>query len=225
VAAAEPPASAPELSDAFPSFGGAQSTPIAPPSGSDLAPPAEPSVSVEPIAVPAGHSPSYQPSLIPDSRRVDLSGPPAAADVQPEPLPNGGFEQSTEGWDGANAALTLVRGVTGSAVRVTRAATEQRFAFYAVKQLVSRKAGASYRVGAHVRSVSPGMLVCLRVEEYAGGAPLTTERCVPARSGWRRVRLEGATTRKASKLVFSIHVMAALGGTSFDVDGVRLAQS
>lgn len=163
--------------------------------------------------------------MIPDSRPVDFSGQSTPTTPTPELLPNSGFEQSTEGWEGANAALTVVRGVSGKAVRIARATTTQRFAFYAAKQLVSRRAGSAFRVGAYVRSVSPGMLVCLRVEEYAGGAPFTSERCVPARSGWRRMRLEGQTASKGSKLVFSIHVIAALGGTSFDVDSVRLAQS
>jgi hypothetical protein len=164
--------------------------------------------------------------MSPDSRPVDFSGSASTgAPAQPEALPNGSFEESSEGWQAANAALSLVRGVTGNAVRVSRATTNERFGFYAATELMSRKAGSRYRIGAHLRTVSPGMLVCLRVEEYAGGAPLTTERCLPARSGWRRMRVEGQTTAKGSKLVFSIHVMAALGGTSFDVDGVRLAGS
>lgn len=162
------------------------------------------------------------PSLSPDSRPVDWSTPTAARAPQPEPLPNGGFEHSTEGWDPSNASLTLVPGVEGRAVRVTRTSTAQDFAFYAAKELVTRKAHAAYRVGAYVRSASAGMFVCLRAEEYAGGAPLTTERCVPAESGWRRLKLQGRTARKGSRLLVSIHVMAALGGTSFDVDGVRL---
>jgi hypothetical protein len=116
-----------------------------------------------------------------------------------------------------------VPGVAGKAVRVTPTTTDESFAFFAARQLVSRRAGAGYRVGAYVRSVSPGMFVCLRVEEYAGGAPITTERCRPAESGWRRVRVQGRTAGRGTKLVFSIHVMAALGGRSFDVDGVRLA--
>jgi hypothetical protein len=52
--------------------------------------------------------------------------------------------------------------------------------------------------------------------------PKTTERCAPARSGWRRVALKAKTAGKGHKLVVSIHVMAALGGTSFDVDGFSL---
>ena len=183
----------------------------------------EPVSSTQPAA-PASFQPSLEPSPSPDSRPLDLSAP-APAPAEPEALPNGGFEQSAAGWEGANASLTLVRGVTGRAVRVTRATTDERFAFYAAKQVVSRKAGSKYRVGAYLRSVSPGMLVCLRVEEYAGGPATTTERCLPARSGWRRVKLDGTTARKGSRLVVSIQVMAALGGTSFDVDGFRLAQS
>jgi hypothetical protein len=201
-----------------------QATAFAPPSGGAFEEPAP-----GPVAQPSAPRPESPPTAsayaIPDSRPVDFSGPAAPAAPAPEPLPNGGFEQSTAGWEGANAALTLVRGVTGKALRVSRATTDQRFAFYAAKQLVSRKAGAAYRVGAYVRSVSPGMIVCLRVEEYAGGAPFTSERCLPARSGWRRMRVEGQTAGKGSTLVFSIHVLAALGGTSFDVDSVRLAPS
>jgi hypothetical protein len=218
----EPAAPAPEL--ALPEVSDVQATPVAPPpvaGAADLG--LEPSKAAQPSAGPVESnrvSASYE---IPDSRPVDFSGSSTPTTSRPEALPNGGFEGSTEGWEGTNAALTLVRGVTGKAVRVLRATTNQRFAFYAAKQLVSRRAGEAYRVGAYVRSVSPGMLVCLRVEEYAGGAPFTSERCLPARSGWRRMKLEGATTGRGSKLVFSIHVMAALGGKSFDVDGVRLA--
>jgi hypothetical protein len=41
---------------------------------------------------------------------------------------------------------------------------------------------------------------------------------------WRlAVSVQGRTAGHGTKLVFSIHVLAALGGTSFDVDGVRLA--
>ena len=71
----------------------------------------------------------------------------------------------------------------------------------------------------------PNDVVCLRAEEYAGRAPVSTERCVPARTGWRRVKLDGITTASRSKIVFSIHVMSALGGKSFDVDSIRLTQS
>jgi hypothetical protein len=222
--ATEPPAPAPEISETLPDFSGVQAKPVPSDGGLEELGPAPVAV-VHESADPVQSAQTSAPYEIPDSRSVDFSGPAAPVAKQPEPLPNGGFEQSTEGWEGANAALTLVRGVAGKAVRVSRTTTEQRFAFYATKQLVSRKAGSAYRVGAYVRSVSPGMLVCLRVEEYAGGAPFTSERCLPARSGWRRMKLEGQTAGRGSKLMFSIHVMAALGGTSFDVDGVRLAQS
>jgi hypothetical protein len=198
--------------------------PIAPPTGgrSNSVAPAQ-VATTRPSAAPIEHAPVSASYEIPDSRPVVFGGTTAPTTPAPEPLPNGGFEHSTEGWEGAKAALTLVRGVSGRAVRVSRATTDQRFAFYAAKRLVSKRAGSPYRIGAYVRSVSPGMLVCLRVEEYAGGAPFTSERCLPARSGWRRMKLVGETTGRGSKLVFSIHVMAALGGKSFDVDGVRLA--
>lgn len=198
------------------------SWPVAPPTGGD-APVQEPEPAPTDHGVPDVTAPK-EPAWSPDSRPVAFVSAPAAAPALDEgPLPNGGFDHSVDGWEASNAALTLVQGLAGKAVRVTRTTTDESFAFYAAKELVTRRAGARYRVGAYVRSVSPGMFVCLRVEEYAGGAPITTERCRPAESGWRRVRVQGRTARKGTKLVFSIHVMAALGGTSFDVDGVNLA--
>jgi hypothetical protein len=164
----------------------------------------------------------------PFSRSATSSG--ASGDFVPEapeaPIPNGGFDDSTEGWRGSNSALTLVRGVAGRAVRVSRANSRAAFAIVAGKAIASPKAGARYRAGAFVRSVSPGMFVCLRAEEFsknAGGVPITTERCSAATTGWQRLKVDTRTTAKGSRLVFSIRVIAALGGTSFDVDGFRLA--
>lgn len=152
---------------------------------------------------------------------------PAGADVAPEatagPIRNGGFDRSTDGWRGSNSQLTLVRGVVGTAVRVTRANSRSAFAIVAGKPVASPKRGTRYRAGAFVRSVSPGMFVCLRAEEFSGrGVPITTERCSAATAGWQRLKVDTGTTAKGSKLVFSVRVIAALGGTSFDVDGFRL---
>ena len=138
------------------------------------------------------------------------------------PLPNGDFDQSTEGWDGQNAALSLVAGVEGNGVRVARTTTKDSFSFYAEKKIVSRKARTPFKVGAYVRSKSPGMLVCLRAEEHTSGPTITTERCAPMRKGWRRIRVHSRTSAKGTQVVFSIHVMAALGGRSFDVDDFQL---
>jgi hypothetical protein len=66
------------------------------------------------------------------------------------------------------------------------------------------------------------MYLCLRVEERGCDLRRITERCAPARAGWRRVALRGNATGKGHKLVFSIRVMATLGGKSFDVDAFRL---
>jgi hypothetical protein len=152
---------------------------------------------------------------------------PAGTDVAPEPtegpIRNGGFDRTTDGWRGSNSELTLVRGVTGKAVRVSRANSRSAFAIVAGKPVSSPKRGARYRAGAFVRSVSPGMFVCLRSEEFsAGKVPITTERCSAATTGWQRLKVDTRTTAKGSKLVFSVRVIAALGGTSFDVDGFRL---
>jgi hypothetical protein len=132
------------------------------------------------------------------------------------------FGGSTDGLSSSNGALSLVRGLEGKAVRVTRKGKRETFAFYSAKRIVTGRAGEPYRARAYVRTASPGMYLCLRVEEQGRGARTTTERCAPARSGWRRVALEGKAAGKGHKLVVSIHVMAALGGKSFDVDGFRV---
>lgn len=130
-------------------------------------------------------------------------------------------DDSTAGSNGSNATLTLVRGLEGKAIRVTRKGNRDTFAFYAAERLVSEKAGEPYKARAYLRTTAPGMYLCLRVQEYGGGVPTTTERCAAAKSGWRRVALKGKATGAGHRLVVSIHVMAALGGTSFDVDGFR----
>jgi hypothetical protein len=132
------------------------------------------------------------------------------------------FEDSVWSLKGANATFTVVPGLRDKAVRVTRKGNRESFAFYAPKRLVSKRAGAPYKVAALVRSTSPGMYVCVRAQEHGGGITRTTERCAPARSGWRRVALRGMTEAKGHNLVFSVHVMAAAGGSSFDVDGFRV---
>jgi hypothetical protein len=132
------------------------------------------------------------------------ASPPASTDAAPEatdgPIPNGGFERSTEGWRGSNSELTLVRGVTGKAVRVTRANSRSAFAIVAGKPVASPKRGARYRAGAFVRSVSPGMFVCLRAEEFSGSRlQITTERCSAATTGWQRLRVDTRTTAKGQQ--------------------------
>ncbi len=156
------------------------------------------------------------------SGRTSGTAPAASA----EPLLNGDFDGSASGWHGSNSALALVRGgVTGRAVRVLKANSRDAFAIVG-KPISSPKAGVRYRAGSFVRSVSPGMFVCLRVEEFGTAktvVPITTERFRAATTGWQRLRVDTRTTAKGTKLVFSIRVIAALGGTSFDVDGFRLS--
>jgi hypothetical protein len=139
------------------------------------------------------------------------------------PAPVAEPDDSAQSGDGSDAELALVPGIEGRAIRVTRKGNRERFAFFGAERLVSKRAGEPYKARALVRTAAPGMLVCLRVQEYGGGVPRTTERCAPARSGWRRIALEGRAAGKGHKLVLSVYVMAALGGTSFDIDGFRLA--
>ena len=165
-------------------------------------------------------------ATVPEAPAFSADNPGPAGDVSTAPIPNGGFDHSASGWHGSNSALTLVHGRRGRAVRVSKANSRDAFAIVAGKPIASPKAGARYRTGAFVRSVSPGMFVCLRVEEFGTAknvVPVTTERCRAATTGWQRLQVDTRTTAKGTKLVFSIRVIAALGGKSFDVDGFRLS--
>jgi len=215
------PAAPDELATAMPELVDAQSAPVAPPVGGP--PRADDPRPPQPSTPPTHHQTQFPTTgVVPDSRPIDLGSTAAPAPTAPAAAGGGEFENSTDGWEGENAALSLVRGVEGRGVRVSRVTTGQTFAFYARKALRPHRAGAPYKVRAFVRSVSPGMFVCLRAEEHTSGPTITTERCVPATSGWQRVKLLGRSSGKGTKVSFSLHVMAALGGKSFDVDGFRL---
>jgi hypothetical protein len=165
-------------------------------------------------------------ATVPEAPAFSGDNPGPAQDARAAPIPNGGFDHSASGWHGSNSALTLIHGRRGRAVRVSKANSRDAFAIVAGKPIASPKAGARYQAGAFVRSVSPGMFVCLRVEEFGTAknvVPVTTERCRAATTGWQRLRVDTRTTKKGTKLVFSIRVIAALGGKSFDVDGFRLS--
>lgn len=148
------------------------------------------------------------------------TAPPTFAPAAPEPA--AAPDDSTERGDGSNAELALVPGIEGKAIRVMRKGNRESFGFFGAERLVSTRAGERYKARALVRTAAPGMLVCLRVQEHGRSVQRTTERCAAARSGWRRLALNVKTAGGGHELVGSIHVMAALGGTSFDVDGFRI---
>lgn len=187
----------------------------------------EPMPAAQPVAArPDDHGSTNGFAPLPKAPTFSVGTTGTAPDASTDPL-NGDFDGSADGWHGSNSALALVRGgVTGRAVRVIKTNSRDAFAIVAGKPIASPKAGVHYRARAFVRSVSPGMFVCLRAEEFGTAktvVPITTERCRAATTGWQRLRVDTRTTAKGSKLVFSVRVIAALGGTSFDVDGFRLS--
>jgi hypothetical protein len=167
-----------------------------------------------PRSAPEASTPEFSSPWSPEPTTAPAASPPKAAEA--------GFGESIEGLKASNAALSRVRGLEGKAIRVTGKRERGTFAFYAAKRVVSKRAGDPYEARTYVRTRSPGMYLCLRVEERGSAVLRTTERCAPARSGWRRLALKGKTAGQGHKLVFSIHVIAAGGGTSFDVDGFKL---
>lgn len=199
-----------------------------------FAPPGSDSTWIEPMPAAPQAAPHSQDdgsiagvASAPEAPAFSSGNSSAVPAASADPIPNGGFDESASGWHGSNSALKLVPGgVTGRAVRVLKTNSRNAFAIIAGKPIASPKAGARYRAGAFVRSVSPGMFVCLRAEEFGkrkAGVPVTTERCRAATTGWQQLKVETLTTAKGTRLVFSVRVIAALGGTSFDVDGFRLS--
>jgi hypothetical protein len=183
-----------------------------------------------PDAIPADDE-TESPSIAPQTAPLSAPGPAPISNVSHESAPTfsaapvapqvtDDFGGSTEGLATSNAALELVRGLEGKAVRVISKGNRETFTFVAARR-VTKKAGAPFKARAVVRTTSPGMYVCLRVQEL-GGTQRTTERCAAAKSGWRRLALKGMAAGRGHRLVFSIHVMAAAGGSSFDVDGFTL---
>jgi hypothetical protein len=195
-----------------------------------LAPPGSTETWLEPMpAAPtpfAKPGPSVQRTVPPAPSFASVPTPfaaptPAAEVAVPAPVD---VYDTPASWQAANSKATLIAdGISGNAVRVSRSAKAEAFAIVA-RKIVGSKPGARFRAGVYVRSVSPGMYVCLRVEEFTKGRafPTTSERCRPSTAGWQRLRLRARATAKGGRLVFSIRVLAALGGTSFDVDGFRL---
>jgi hypothetical protein len=175
----------------------------------------------EPRVTPAPEEP-VRPSAA-YAAPVYESSPPASVAAHEETATDS-FGVSTEGLRPSNAALSVVRGLEGRAIRVTRKGNRGAFAFIG-ERLTTKRAGTPYKAHAYIRTKSPGMYLCLRVQERGAGVSLTTERCAPARAGWRRVALKAKAVGTGNKLLVSIHVMAALGGTSFDVDGFGVTGS
>lgn len=199
-----------ELPHFLPDFPISQSF-VMPAAGGAPEPARAPAPSASEASAPEFSSPYY---WSPEPTTTPAASPRKAAEA--------GFGESIEGLKASNAALSRVRGLEGKAIRVTGKSERGTFAFYAAKRVVSKRAGDPYEARTYVRTRSPGMYLCLRVEERGAAVLRTTERCAPARSGWRRLALKGKTAGQGHKLVFSIHVIAAGGGTSFDVDGFKL---
>ena len=192
--------------------------PVAPPPSNESWLEPAPTAPVEHGTAPSSQSaPSAAPVYSPLPQTFSAPVP------APVPERDAGDFESTNGWNGANSELTVIRdGLTGNAVRVRRTSRKDSFAVVAAKAIAG--SNPRHRARAFVRSASPGMFVCLRIEELAtrSRVPRMSERCRPATTGWQRVSVETSATAKGTRLVVSVRVLAALGGTSFDVDGFRL---
>ena len=97
------------------------------------------------------------------------------------------------------------------------------FAFTANGLVRVNRVGSSYRIGAWLRSDSPGVTVCLRIEEVSKKDPLasvrTTESCLSPTTSWQHFRILRKTIARGDKLVFSIYSYGVAKGDNFEIDG------
>jgi hypothetical protein len=127
------------------------------------------------------------------------------------------------GVKGRSARLTLRRdGVGGRpAIRVALALRAFQFEFQSAGNVDVDRAGATYRIGAWLRSDTPGVTVCLRIEEVSPKDPLTsvrtTETCLSPTTQWRHFRIVRRTLARGDKLRFSVYSYGADLGDSFEI--------
>jgi hypothetical protein len=126
---------------------------------------------------------------------------------------------------GAHAQLTLARkGPNGErAVRVAFTAHGSTYSFAAAGTSRAASAGATYRIGAWLRSDVPGLSVCLRIQEVSPNDALTpvrtTETCIAPTAEWHHFWIVRRALARGDKLVFSIYSFGALSGDRFEIDG------
>jgi hypothetical protein len=108
-------------------------------------------------------------------------------------------------------------------VRVAIKRGESSFSFDATGTVQERHVGRAYRIGAWLRGETPGLTVCLRIEEVSKADPLTsvrtTETCVSPTTTWRHFRILRRTVARGDRLVFSIYSYGAASGDTFEIDG------
>jgi hypothetical protein len=124
-----------------------------------------------------------------------------------------------------SAVITIRRrhGVFGGlSFRVAIAPGAKSFVFRAARSVVAGSGGRLYRIGAWLRTDSPGLTVCLRIQEVSPADPLTpvrtSESCLAPTTKWKLFRLYRRTLASGNRLVFSIYSFGAVAGDSFEVD-------
>lgn len=128
------------------------------------------------------------------------------------------------GVTGSGAKLVILPGgVDGRpAIRVALGHDGSQFSFGAVGDVLAQRVGLKYRIGAWLRTDTPGLTVCLRIKEISPKDPLisvrTTETCMSPSTTWRHFRILRRTIARGDKLVFSIYSYGAVRGDSFEIN-------
>jgi hypothetical protein len=171
---------------------------------------------------------SIDPPSAPDV--PELSPPEAASEPAPkapsEPAPKAPSEPAV---DPVASGAGLAE-LGGDALRVTATGSAPTFALRAGHGgLRVRLPRASYRMGAWLRSRTPGLTVCLRIKQVdpAASSPFrvrTHEKCVQTTGNWQRVRLVLRGVPRGHQLLFSLYVYGAAPGDSFDVGGFLITR-
>jgi hypothetical protein len=127
------------------------------------------------------------------------------------------------GVKGDGAKLTLrYNGVGGGPAIRVGATHNGSFVFRAAGNVRVQRVGLLYRIGAWLRSDTPGITVCLRIQEVSAKDPLTsvrtTETCLSPSTHWQHFRILRRTLARGDKLRFSIYSYGADRGDDFEID-------
>ncbi|MBA2358517.1 MAG: hypothetical protein H0V84_08850 [Actinobacteria bacterium] len=143
--------------------------------------------------------------------------------------PNGGFENSLVGWAGYNATLSIVSpGASGAAARVVLEGAAEDFSIYpTARPVTSTAAGAVYDARASVRSLTPGLRICLRIREWAGDSVVgSAQACAMSTSEWQLLPAFGySVVGGGHELDIYAYALSVGANDSFDVDEISLAVS
>jgi hypothetical protein len=118
-------------------------------------------------------------------------------------------------------ARARANGIVGAAVEVSVAGTSHVFSVAPAHAVEAMRDGL-YRLETWLRTDTPGVGVCLRVEEVSpkGAATRwTSETCLDPTTTWEHFTVTRKTILEGDRLLFSLYSFNAVAHNTFELDG------